>query len=250
MIVEGLTTTARTCILYDASRVRKEVECLFEPAWWSANGGMEQVTGGRGSVMLLRYRSERWVLRHYRRGGLIAKLSADRYLWTGEARTRSFAEWRLLARLRGLGLPVPAPIAAQYSQRGITYTADLITELLADTRTLASAMRHSVLQESTWRAIGRTIALFHSHGVHHADLNANNILLSVQPSATLGARRPRSAVYLLDFDRGRIRDRGSWEAEVLARFRRSLEKISVQAGQPFDERQWMWTMEGYAEVAN
>src|SRR4029453_11025308 len=63
----------------------------------------------------------RWVLRHYRRGGLIAKLSQDSYLWTGAARTRSFAEWRLLAELRRRGLRVPAPIAARYVRGLFTY---------------------------------------------------------------------------------------------------------------------------------
>lgn len=48
-------------------------------------------------------------------------------------------------------------------------------------------------------------------GVHHADLNAHNILLADD-----------GAVYVLDFDRGRIRARGAWENNVLARLHRSL----------------------------
>jgi hypothetical protein len=47
---------------------------------------------------------DQWVLRHYRRGGAVARrLLADRYVWAGEERVRAFAEWRLLARLHASG---------------------------------------------------------------------------------------------------------------------------------------------------
>lgn len=173
----------------------------------------------------------RWVLRHYRRGGLIAKLSQDSYLWTGADRTRSFAEWRLLAELRRRGLPVPAPIAAHYVRGWLTYRADLITELLPDTRTFADEITGRDAPEAVWRAVGSTIATFHREGVHHADLNANNILLGQDPAR----------VYLLDFDRGRIEARGPWEQVVIARLRRSLEKIKSQrVDVRFGEREWQW----------
>jgi tRNA A-37 threonylcarbamoyl transferase component Bud32 len=84
--------------------------------------------------------------------------------------------------------------------------------------------------EQQWRAIGSTIARFHSHGVQHADLNASNILLGAD-----------GAVYVLDFDRGRIRARGAWEQEVLARLKRSLDKLKAQRGDvAFGEREWEW----------
>ena len=114
------------------------------------------------------------------------------------------------------GLPVPAPIAARYVRGLLTYRADLITEHLPDSRTLADAITGAQLPREQWSAVGQTIARFHREGVHHADLNAHNIMLE-------HAVAPR--VYLLDFDRGRIEARGSWEQEVLARLRRSLEKI-------------------------
>jgi 3-deoxy-D-manno-octulosonic acid kinase len=67
--------------------------------------------------------------------------------------------------------------------------------------------------------------------VHHADLNANNILLGGS----------ETNVYLLDFDRGRIEARGPWEQVVIARLRRSLEKIKGQrADVRFGDEQWQW----------
>jgi 3-deoxy-D-manno-octulosonic acid kinase len=87
------------------------------------------------------------------------------------------------------------------------------------------------------------LAAFHREGVHHADLNAHNILLD---DDGVGPR-----VHVLDFDRGRIRDRGPWEGAVLARLRRSLEKIRRQRHSvAFAEREWDWLMEGYREAVS
>ena len=133
---------------------------------------------------------------------------------------------------------MPAPIAARYERRGLFYTADLITEFLPHTHTLANALRAEVRPE-TWRRVGSVIAELHAHGVHHADLNANNVLLN-EPGDSANLE-----VYIIDFDRGRIRARGAWEAQVLARLRRSLDKLSHRLGRAFDERQWACFMEGY-----
>ncbi|MGH8186012.1 MAG: 3-deoxy-D-manno-octulosonic acid kinase [Steroidobacteraceae bacterium] len=236
---EQRTADARGGILYDASRLRKPGHELFEPDHWRGQGALQEVGGGRASVAILQAGNGRWLLRHYRRGGWIAKLSHDGYLWLGESRTRSFSEWRLLAELRRRNLPVPAPIAARYVRGTFTYRADLITEYLASSRTLADAITGNALPASHWSAVGAVIAAFHREGVHHADLNANNILLREAAPAT-------PQVYLLDFDRGRIRPRGAWESDVLARLRRSLEKIErlrhdVRCG----EREWTSLLEGY-----
>src|SRR5688500_13884582 len=93
-------------ILYDASRLRKPQGPLFSREHWRTQGALEEVAGGRGSVCFLRPPEGSWVWRHYHRGGFVARVVADAYLWLGAARTRSFAEWRLLARLRALSLPV------------------------------------------------------------------------------------------------------------------------------------------------
>lgn len=221
-------------ILYDAARIRKAQPEWFSREYWRQRGALTEVAGGRGSVCFLQADTGRWVWRHYRRGGLVARLFKDRYFWTGEARTRSFAEWRLLAELQRRGLPVPEPIAARYRRCGLTYEAELITAELPPSITLAQAVA-TPLAEERWRTVGRTIALFHAQGVQHADLNAHNILLADD-----------GVVYVLDFDRGRLRARGAWEERVLARLRRSLEKVSAQRGVEFDAAGWGALMAGYA----
>lgn len=232
-IVEQSLAVPGGGILYDASRLRKPQGSLFSREHWQSQGALKEVAGGRGSVCFLSAPEGAWVWRHYRRGGFAARMVADAYLWLGAARTRSFAEWRLLARLRVLGLPVPAPIAAGYVRTALAYRADIITEELPDARTLAAAMSATQLPPEQWRNVGRTVAAFHRHGVQHADLNAHNILLC-------GV----AEVYLIDFDRGRIRARGAWEQKVLARLKRSLEKISAQRGAKFGTQEWEWLMEG------
>lgn len=237
-IQEQFVPTARGGILYDASRGVKPGDEWFERSHWVARNALDEVRGGRGSIAILHAGDERWVLRHYRRGGWMAKLLEDQYLWSGANRTRSFAEWRLLARLQGLGLPTPAPIAARYVRSGLMYRADLMTELVPDTRTLADAISRGSLDEAAWTQVGATVAAFHRAGVHHADLNSHNILLSDAPHG--------SRVYILDFDRGRIRARGEWEQQVLARLRRSLEKIRAQRPNvAFSQREWAWVTAGY-----
>jgi len=236
-IQEGHLHLASGGILYDASRLRKPGAEQFEVEHWRAQGALQEIAGGRASIALITAGGQRWVLRHYRRGGFMTHISRDSYLWLGAARTRSFAEWRLLAELRRRGLPVPAPIAARYVRGALTYRADLITEFLPDCRTLADAITGAQLPREHWSTIGSTIAAFHREGVHHADLNAHNIMLE-------HAVAPR--VYVLDFDRGRIEARGSWEEGVLARLRRSLEKIRTQRRDvAFADEQWSWLMAGY-----
>ncbi|HSN71660.1 MAG TPA: lipopolysaccharide kinase InaA family protein, partial [Steroidobacteraceae bacterium] len=54
------------------------------------------------------------------------------------------------------------------------------------------------------------------------------------------------AVYLLDFDRGRIRARGPWESDVLARLQRSLEKIATHREDVrYHAADWKTLMQGY-----
>jgi len=226
---EALAPIAGGAMLYDASRVGQPEPELFSPAHWQAHGALEAVPGGRGTVAFVRARpDEGWVLRHYRRGGLVARLIDDAYLFTGAERTRSFREWRLLRQLRQWQLPVPLPVAASYRRRGPFYRADLITAELPTRRTLAMALRDAPLPGEAWQAIGRSIARLHARGVQHADLNAHNLLLDDQHS-----------VYVIDFDRGRMRARGDWEQAVLARLQRSLAKVTAGLpGDRYGDTQW------------
>ena len=188
----------------------------FEPRYWIGRDAVVARHAGRNGVSLVfEEQGQRYVLRHYRRGGWIASFSHDDYLWMGESRTRALVELRMLLGMHAAGLPVPRPVAARYEQSGIAYRADLITEELPDTRTLAARLADGELGLTAWTSIGRCIRLFHDHGVCHADLTAHNILL-----------RGDAEVFLVDFDRATRRSKpGLWRDANLARLRRSLDAL-------------------------
>ena len=234
--------TATGVMLADPSGLGNPVlraqEALFDPNFWTSRGELVAVAGGRGAAWYVGPAPHPLVLRHYRRGGLIARISQDRYVWLGEDRVRAFAEWRLLFYLAQRGLGVPKPVAAFYRRAGLTYRCDLITQRIANAEALSAVLASSALGEPVWRAIGAAIARLHRHGVDHADLNAHNILL--ERNAT---------VSVIDFDRGQLRAPGAWTQRNLSRLQRSLTKIS--AGLPPDRYtpdSWTYLLAGYQEA--
>lgn len=226
-------------ILYDASRAGNVTAAWFDPNYWRERNELDGEARGRGTVHFIQTGDKAYVLRHYRRGGLVARFVRDEYLWRGEAETRSFKEWQLLYHLRRAGLPVPTPIAARYRRNGTTYTADIITERLLDSESLASRLVRSGIPILGWITIGRYIRMFHNLGVCHADLNAHNILLVAD-----------DLVYLVDFDRGRLMKPGLWCDANLVRLRRSLEKITYKLPpEHFSEADWHGLLDGYRQAA-
>ncbi|MEZ5498507.1 MAG: 3-deoxy-D-manno-octulosonic acid kinase [Steroidobacteraceae bacterium] len=227
-------------MLYDVSRASNLTPLWFDPGFWHARNEVSGEARGRGKTLFIEAANRHFVLRHYRRGGLMARVSEDQYLWSGEYNTRPFDEWHLTYHLRRAGLPVAAPVAARYQRQGRHYTGDLLTERLLDTKSLAQSLHEGSLALDRWVAIGRCIGQFHDFGVEHADLNAHNILL----------RESGNQVFLIDFDRGRLRRRGLWCDVTIVRLRRSLEKIAMQLPRArFTEADWHALLSGYRERA-
>ncbi|HTL92321.1 MAG TPA: 3-deoxy-D-manno-octulosonic acid kinase [Steroidobacteraceae bacterium] len=226
-------------MLYDTSRAGNLSAEWFEPRYWESLGALDGSGRGRAAARFVNsVDGRRYVLRHYARGGLMARVSADRFLWHGEARTRPFAEWQLTYRLHRAGLPVPAPIAARYRHTGSSYSGDIITERLPVVGSLAECLRTGALATLTWIAIGRCIRRFHDLGVCHADLNAHNVLLSEE------------SVYLIDFDRCQLRAPGLWRDGNLVRLRRSLEKVTWSLpAERFGESDWHALLDGYRQTS-
>jgi 3-deoxy-D-manno-octulosonic acid kinase len=225
-------------ILYDAELVENPDRLGFHPDDWVAQNAIIGFAEGRGTTFFIQYEGHDYVLRHYHRGGLISRLSPDRYVWTGLRRSRAWREWYLLAQLYARGLPVPRPVAAQVIHHGLTYSADIMTQRIPSAMTLAEYLTQRPLDQEQWAALGQLLRQFHRQGVFHADLNANNILMDLQDS-----------VYLIDFDRGRFRSPSfSWQHANLARLRRSLEKLQARLPQfHFRETDWQTLRSAYAE---
>jgi 3-deoxy-D-manno-octulosonic acid kinase len=225
-------------MLYDTQRTSNFTAEFFEPEYWRRHDAVEGTARGRGTTWFVRSGDAGFVLRHYRRGGLMAKVSKDAYLWRGENETRAFAEWYLTYHLCRAGLPVPVPIAARYRRSGLLYRADIITQRIENSESLAGRLVQGPLSLMQWIAIGRCIRRFHDAGVHHADLNAHNILLTPEQ------------VYIIDFDRGTLRKRGWWADTNLVRLYRSLEKVTLLAApESFTDEDWHSLLAGYRESA-
>jgi 3-deoxy-D-manno-octulosonic acid kinase len=221
-------------ILYDPLWGGNAPEFLFDREYWRRLGRLREQRAGRGTIAILAHERGPLVLRHYRRGGWPSRLSADRFLFTGESRVRSFGELELHARLAAQGLPVPLPVAARYRRRGLGYEADLVTALVPATRPLSARLAERALDPSCWRAIGACIARFHAAGFDHADLNAHNVLVD-----------DAGRVHLVDLDRGRLRRPGFWRRRNLRRLRRSLDKLARTRAVGFGSDDWATLCAGY-----
>lgn len=179
--------------------------------------------GGRGSAWFVDTPAGPAVLRLYRRGGMVARVSEKSYLYTGEDAVRSFSEFRLTDLLYREGFPVPRPLAAAYQRKARTYQAALLTARIPNTHTLATRLIHGpTVPESVWEDLGKTLRQLHTRGVYHADLNAHNILLD-----------NHNALYVIDFDRGRLRAGNGWRQRNIQRLERSLRKLQCFDGDGF-----------------
>lgn len=222
-------------VLYDDTLVSTPDAALFEAGTWAGVPVAPGYSGGRGATLFIEHRGQKWVLRHFHRGGSIGRVLDDQFLWLGEERTRCFREWQLLAHLHALGLPAPRPVAARYQRRGLTYTADLITVLIPDVEPLSTRLARESLSPAAWSAVGACIAAFHRQRIFHADLTAHNLQIDAS-----------DRIFLLDFDRGRVRDGGvRWRTANLKRLHRSLVKISRDGAIRFTPQEWRWLSDGY-----
>lgn len=185
----------------------------FDHRAWSH---CEPVDSGRGSNWYVDADGQSFVLRHFLRGGAIARVLGNKYWFGSEQDTRSFAEFNLLLKLRDYGLPVPEPVAAGYDKSGPWYTAQLLTRRIPDAISWSKQLAAGRAVDQPWGLIGRTIARLHAVHVDHADLNAHNILIN-----------DGGEVFLIDFDKGmqRADQAGGWREANLMRLRRSLNKL-------------------------
>ena len=243
----NIKKTGDSYILYDASIIADPSLQLFDHDYHTNQSAQQKNSSpaaeltseagiGRARVVYLSHEDKTWVLKHYYRGGAVASVLKDQYLGFDIEKSRAFREWRLLKKMRQLGLPVPDAVAAHVDAKMFYYRADLITVKIEDSKTLADVLEKNTITDQLWERVGACIKLFHQHDIYHADLNARNILLTKSGD-----------VYLIDFDNSYFRvSSTAWKMQNLVRLKRSLLKFKKNvAGFNFDEKNWDVLLQAY-----
>ena len=184
--------------------------------------------------------SPRWVVRHYYRGGLLARHLRDRYLAVGDP--RPVLEARAATEARKRGIPTPSVVAGAVYQGGMFYRADLVTEEIPHAADLAHVLFADdalVDPETALTAAGALVRRLEVAGVFHPDLNAKNILL--QPLEG-GAR-----AHLVDLDRccPRVAGVPAPAYPMRRRLERSLRKTEARAGRFLPDGAWSALHRGF-----
>lgn len=160
------------------------------------------------------------VVRHAWHGGMLARVTKDRFRWPGRA------PWELEAseRLRAQGVPTPAVIAYVLypAGRGLCRT-DVATERLPAGADFPALWRTSdaAAREHLLAAIATLLRQLRAARAHHADLNVKNLFLAQQGLGFVA--------YALDVDRVQF-DVPDAATANLARLSRSLRKARRQFG--------------------
>ena len=227
-------------ILHDENVVGNLEQRHFDLSYWRAKAEYDEVFGGRGGSIKISLNGKPAILRQYLRGGMVTRLSTDRYLWFGKSRTRAWREWSVLKMAIEAGMPVPTPLGACVCREGLLYRAAIITAYINNSEPLAERISHSALGRNSWRQLGLLLKRFQEGGFRHADLNANNILIDQQ-----------NQFYIIDFDKARMmKHLDDWQWSSLRRLQRSLEKIDRQQKLYYRPTDWQALIDGYQSTTS
>ncbi|WP_251358827.1 3-deoxy-D-manno-octulosonic acid kinase [Kangiella sp. TOML190] len=210
----------------------------FDPNYWQQQDAIDGQSLGRGTTYLFSHLNKGYVLRHYRRGGLVGKVIEKSYLFNGIQVTRAYRELKLLKALRKKKLPVPKPVAAFVRVENLRYQAAIVIRLIKNAQDLFHYLRQKPLSEDQWQQVGAMIKQFHEQGLDHADLNIHNIMLNA-----------KGKFWLIDFDKSElIRPNHPRLGKNLQRLLRSLRKEKEKHPDfQWQESDWAALLLGYHE---
>jgi 3-deoxy-D-manno-octulosonic acid kinase len=214
---------------------------------WAATHPQLRELAGRGRVYSVPAPArgpddrDRWVVRHYLRGGAVARFLTDRYVAVG--RPRPMVEACASVEARARGIPTPAAVAGAVYFAGPFYRADLVTEEIPDAADLARVLfgpqPTPIEDEAALAASGRLVRSLERAGLLHPDLNAKNIVLRGERAS------PRA--HLVDLDRCCARTLGipAPAFPMRRRLERSLRKFEVRTGRKLSAEAWVALRSGY-----
>jgi len=223
-------------IVYDDSLIPDINENCFNVVYWQAKHKTIGSAIGRGTTWFIQLDKLQAALKHYRRGGLLAKIITDHYIYTGKQKTRSIQEFYLLNKLHKAGVNVPKPIAARVVKHTFFYQADLLSEKIPHANDLVNILQTMALSEFQYRKIGQQIKKMHKAQVDHSDLNIHNILLDQQ-----------GKVWIIDFDKCAQRSGETWKQTNIDRLLRSFKKEQLKHSLRWQESDFSALKIGYME---
>lgn len=172
-----------------------------------------RLPGGRIRHALVEVEGEAWVLKAYRRGGVVGSLNATRYWGAG----RFLQELRVASTAHENGVATADILALILVPAGFgSLRAWMVSRYLSGVESLATYFGHSE-ENDLFSTAGRLVARMHRVGIDHADLHLGNIVASLEEGP------PRA--FILDWDRAVCRGEGNWKFENLLRLWRSVEKL-------------------------
>jgi tRNA A-37 threonylcarbamoyl transferase component Bud32 len=176
----------------------------------------------RGALRSFAWTSGReGLVRVCHRGGCVARLVRDNYLFVNRPGREFEAHWRV----ERLGLPVPRILGVLWERHGPWVSGALATEHLPGPDLLAWLHGHGSGESDPKRAemmenVGAMVREMHRRGVWHADLQIKNIVIA------------NGVPHVIDLDRavvGAVPGRIQCSRNLL-RFRRSLQKNAMPTG--------------------
>lgn len=173
--------------------------------------------GGRTSVS--RFQLEgigAVIIKHYRRGGILANLINQYYLRINK--TRSQIEFEQMAHVREVGVKVPKPVA--YAYRGtLIYKAWLVSQEIMHSQTMAEFSLNAPDRiANAMEALDQQVRILVDNQIMHADFHPGNILID-----------NREQIYIIDFDKSTIcrDDTDSLELRYRKRWCRAVKKYGL-----------------------
>jgi len=240
-MIKTINPNSNTEIWYDPAIFDDCTTEHFEAGYWQRLNKVKGSATGRSTAFFVDAGTHGLLLRHYYRGGLVGKFNKDRFKREPIASSRAMAEFSLLLKLRELNLPVPRPVAAQFTKAPIWgYRADILVEVIPGAQDVFKLLLQQPLTSAQWQLLGETIRQLHDAGVYHSDLNCHNIMLD-----------DTGKCWIVDFDKCGFRAFGEWREANLQRLLRSLNKELTKAKEAnqafhFDEtRDWPLLVQGY-----
>lgn len=182
----------------------------FELSYWTAKNLIFGSAKGRGTTYFVGD-EQKYVIRHYLRGGLIGKINKDWFCSLNSQKHRSVNEFYMLNKLEEYGLNVPTPVAAKVTTfLGVLCRYDIIIKYIENTKDVFSILKERNLLDEEIKQIAKLLFDMYKYNIYHSDLNIHNILFD-----------NKGKLWVIDFDKC------SFQSKLLTMFNRlnrSLEK--------------------------